>query len=479
MNSVIGIIFTTIPFLVIALMSLAFVGYAGATLVWPRFLVYPYLGILFWANSSHYGSLEAVAPTLYTRGSNILYFSLLFWLLLAAMLWAKLSVAFERRQAAQCNLLPWFSAWAVLLSGHICIGLFLEIPFKEIISVAGISNIVWMAALIILIQLGFRNQKELAEFSKFIILVGLARAAFGLVRWIAFGGDPSNVYENYGKLDLKLTFFDINDGLVCWLALCVAAVQLLRPGQDEFSRMWRFILWMTIVICVTCIILSFRRTAWIGLILGSIFLLMHLPSRRRIQVALLGIPTILAGVLYAAWKRLSQTKGAGGLESFFHDLQSNDIGEEGARVLELKLVWADFIEHPIFGIGSWGRYKGHEFIAWQTGEAGGTFVHSGILHIALKSGLVGLVLMVGLISAFIHFWLKNKSAIEQTAQPLAIAGVAGIIFMIPDLIIGTPISEIRTMQMLALCLALPYVAYGAGGHNPHTAEVSITTLGTR
>ncbi len=461
MNSIIGIVFTTIPFLVVVLMSLAFVGYAGATLAWPRFLLYPYLGIFFWISSSNFGRLEAVAPSIFSRGSGVLYFSLLLWLLLAAMLWAQLSAAFERRRAARCNLLPWFSAWAVLLLGHVCVGLYFEIPFKDIISSTGLSNIVWMAVLIITIQLAIRNQKELIEFSKLIVLAGLARALFGMVRWIAFGGDPSNVYENYGGIDLKLTFFDINDSLVCWLALCIAAIQLFRPGQDEFSRMWRFILWMTVVVCVTCIILSFRRTVWVGLIFGGIFLLMHLPFRRRVQVALLSVPTVLIGILYSAWKRLSQTKGAEGLESFFHDLQSNNFGAESERLLELKLVWADFIEHPIFGIGSWGQYKGYEMISWQIGEAGGTFVHSGILHIAFKSGLIGLVLMVGLTSAFISFWRKNKDSIEQSAQPLAIAGVAGMLFMLPDLIIGTPIPQIRTMQMLALCLALPYVANSA------------------
>jgi hypothetical protein len=50
--------------------------------------------------------------------------------------------------------------------------------------------------------------------------------------------------------------------------------------------------------------------------------------------------------------------------------------------------------------------------------------------------------------------------IDPALQPIAIAGVAGLLFMVPDMIIGTPIPQVRTMQMLALCLALPYLAYG-------------------
>jgi hypothetical protein len=30
--------------------------------------------------------------------------------------------------------------------------------------------------------------------------------------------------------------------------------------------------------------------------------------------------------------------------------------------------------------------------------------------------------------------------------------------MLPDLLIGTPFPQVRTTQMLAICLALPYVA---------------------
>jgi hypothetical protein len=30
--------------------------------------------------------------------------------------------------------------------------------------------------------------------------------------------------------------------------------------------------------------------------------------------------------------------------------------------------------------------------------------------------------------------------------------------MLPDLLVGTPFPQVRTTQMLAICLALPYVA---------------------
>ena len=41
---------------------------------------------------------------------------------------------------------------------------------------------------------------------------------------------------------------------------------------------------------------------------------------------------------------------------------------------------------------------------------------------------------------------------------LATAGAAGLAFMLPDLLVGTPFPQVRTTQMLAICMALPYVA---------------------
>jgi len=458
MDNILGLAYTVFPFVVIIIIALVVIVLAGLSLARPRMLLYPYLGIIFFVTGNSYGRLEAAASSIYSRGSGVLYFSFMLWLLFALMLWAKFSLALGRNQFGRCNLLPWFSAWAILLVGHIFVGLFFGIPFADIVAPSGISNIVWMGVLILSMLLVFRSKNELNELAKVIVLAGLARGLFGLVRWIAFGGDPANAYANRHGLDLKLTFFDINDSLVCWLAISIAAVNLFRSSNIEYSRLWRFIFLATIIACAACIILSFRRTVWIGVLLGSLFILVNLPSQRRIQFLLIGAPPVLVGLVYSAWKRLSQTKGATGLGDFFFDVQSRSIGAESPRLLELKLAWADFIDHPIFGIGSWGRYKGHELISWQTGEYGGTFLHSGVLHIALKSGFIGLILIAGLTFAFIRFWRTQKNMISREALPLAIAGVSGVLFMLPDLIIGTPITQIRTMQMIAFCLSLPYVA---------------------
>lgn len=448
------------PFVVVVVAALLTVCFAGATLATPRLLVYPYLGVLFWVTGNTYGRMDAVASSLYSRGSGVLYFPALLWLLFAAMLWSICSASFARYRRPTCNLLPWYLGFVVLLVAHMAVGLATGVPLEETISPAGFSNIIWMAALIITVLYCFRSDEQFAEFSKFIVIVGTARAVFGLIRWVGFGGDPANAYQNRHGLDLKLTFFDINDSLVCWLALAIAAIQLFG-GRQSHSSFWRIVLWGALVSCLLCIVLSFRRTAWLGMLIAGAFILLQLPAKTRGRALTLAGPAVLTGILFSAWKRLSQTKGAGGLEGFFFDIQSRAFGAESSRLLELKLVAADIFANPLFGIGSWGRYAGHELISWQTGEYGGTFVHSGVLHVALKSGLIGVALCLGLIVAVAKQWKSVCMTPYTHGKVLAIAGISGALFAIPDLIIGTPVPQVRTMQMIALCVALPYLVRSA------------------
>ena len=450
----------SVPFVLVIALAGLLIAFAGIGLAQPRFLLYPYLALLFTFSGATFGRVDPVALSVYSRGAGMLIFPLVMWLLLAATLWMWLSSMFRSRSLNDCNLLPWFVAWTVLLLGHVVVGLATGIPLKETLSVGGFSNVAWMAILVIAMQFAFRNPDQLQELMKLIVLIGAVRATYGLVRWLALGGDPANAYANRMGLDVKLTFFDINDSLVCWLALSVAALRLWRPTARRESVLWQLIYLGTMVVCAACIVLSYRRTAWVGVLLGGIWLLLYLPVRRRIQVALLAAPVMIAGVAYGAWHRLSQTRGARGLGGFFFDLQSKAFGPESQRLLELKLALTDFIDHPIAGIGAWGRFKGYQMVSWHWGPDGGTFVHSGVLHIAYKTGLIGLILFGGLITALVLFWRRHSAHIEGPLQPLAIAGIAGLLFMLPDIIIGTPIPQVRTMQMLAFCLALPYLAYG-------------------
>jgi hypothetical protein len=460
MQNLVLYVYTSLPFIVVALLCVLAVVCAGVGMVRPRYLAYAYMLVFFFKNSTSYGSLATVgSPGIYTRGSGVLLFPLLFWMMFAFWCCARVSASFQRHPTPPCNLRPWFLGWFLLLGAHLAAGLFMDIKLADILAVSGFSNIIWMAPLVSLLVLSFRTREDAVELSRFIMLAGLGRAMFGLVRWAVFKGDPNNVYANMNAIKIKLTFFDINDSLLCTIAFAIAAVNLFQIVKTRRSTFWRLVEWATLGATAICVVLSYRRSAWIGFVLAGLIVMLRFPMQRRIQLMVLGTPVVGAGLLYAAFKRLGQTKGAGhGLSSLIFDMQSKRFGSESERVMELKFALADFISHPLTGIGTWGRYSGYQHISWQAGQDGGLFLHSGVLHIALKAGLPGLILLGGTIWAFCAFTRRALRNAPPELLGLATAGAAGLAFMLPDLLIGTPFPQVRTTQMLAICLALPYVA---------------------
>jgi hypothetical protein len=469
MDTFLFYLFNSLPFVAVLLLAVLAVAGIAIGMVAPRFLVYPYLAVFFWINSTSYGSLSVFASSsVYARGSGLLYFGLVLWYVLGAWCCARAASSFRGLAAPPCNLRPWFLGWLVLLAGHVAVALVTGISLKQALAPSGFSNIVWMAPLIALMLLSFRTPAQLAALTRFILLAGLARALFGLGRWAVLGGDPNNIYANVNAIKIRLTFFDINDSLVCCLAFAIAAVNLFQAVKTPRSHLWIVVEWLTLLATALCIVLSYRRTAWIGFLLAVAILMLRFPPRRRVQLVVLGLPVVGAALLSVAVARLGQTKGAAGqgLSSLVYDMESGRFGAESERVLELKLALADFLSHPLTGIGAWGRYTGYQRISWQVSEEGGLFLHSGVLHVALKSGLPGIALFAGLGLAFVAVARRALRQLPPEQLALGAAGVAGVAFMLPDLLVGTPIPQVRTTQMLAVCMALPYLALAAGTPAP-------------
>jgi hypothetical protein len=467
MDELLPYLYASLPFVVVAVLALLSVAGIAVGMVQPRLLVYPYLAIFFLVNSTSYGNLSvfSTGSGVYARGSGLLYFALVLWYMLGAWCCARISNNFrDRGPAPPCNLRPWFLAWFLLLLGHVVAAIFLGKKLSHALAPSGFSNIVWMAPLVSLLLLTFRTRAHATELARFIMLAGLGRALFGLARWAFAGGDPNNVYANLNAIKIRLTFFDINDSLLCALAFALAAVPLFHPARVQRARAWIALEWLTLPATALCIVLSYRRTAWIGFVLALAVVVWRFPLRRRLQLLAISLPLVVPALGYVGLERLSQTKGAGpGVASIAYDMQSRRFGAESERVLELKLALADFLDSPLTGIGSWGRYAGHQRISWQTGTDGGAFIHSGVLHIGLKSGLIGLALFAGTAGAFLVAARRALRQLPPELLGLATAGAAGLAFMLPDILVGTPFPQVRTSQMLAVCMALPYLAMAAAG----------------
>jgi hypothetical protein len=463
-----------VPVLIALLLAVAVVLLGFGVGRQPALLAFLFLLVMYWAPEISFGRVDSVlAPrSLYSRGAGVLWQPALAWAMVVSLIWLQVADRFATRPPLVPNLGPlrlWFLAFGLLYVLHVCVALLLDRSARDAVGPAGFSNVLWAGIFAALVCACFRTEASLKRLLWFIVLMGAAHAVYGLVRWAAFGGDPANAYANRHGLALRLTYFDVYDSLVSFLA-AAASLLLLYPRRQEDAPvrgLGRFSLWCVIIVCTACIALSFRRAALFGLMLGGAFLFWQVSRAGRLRLLWLGAPAALAGVAYAAWRRLSQTKQAGGLSDFFFDVTPTPIGPDSPRLLELKLAWASFAESPLTGVGSWGNYKGWQLVSWQWYEGGGGhYLHSGVLHLGLKTGVVGLLLLLGLLVTYFVFWHGVRRQLGGTPLVLAACGVAGLLFVAPDFLISTSLTKLRAAMFIGLCIALPFAAAAVAGARP-------------
>ena len=452
------VLFTFYPFALAIGLAVGIAAFGGAVLGRPVVPLLVYLAVFFTFAQSGYGSLDLRSNAVYFRGSGQLFFPLVFWGLLVAVGWTWLGRAFSNaKPVGTPSVNRWLMAWLALLVAHTAWGLASGAKLADILGGYGFVYLVWMAPLILLMVWSARDMGTLVLLARLLVLASLAKSVFGLARWAFFGGDPANYYQNFGNVNIKLTYFDIGDSMVCLLGAAVAASLLFVRRVTRQFQPWDLVNAMTVVLALACITLSYRRTVWGGVALAVLLLLWRMDAKVRFPVLLAGVPVFVAGLIFAASRRLGKQSGVDGIGSFVFDLVSSRTGAESTRALELRLAWESFAESPIFSIGSWGRYANSQLIPWQDSTTAGSLLHSGTLHIAMKSGLIGLFLLAGVIWAYTSQVRRLRREPDAISTALVIASCCGLLLMVPDFLFGTPTIQIRTTQLMAFCLGLPYM----------------------
>jgi hypothetical protein len=289
---------------------------------------------------------------------------------------------------------------------------------------------------------------------------------------VFFGGDTANPYKNFEQIDVKILFFDIGDNFVASLGAFCAAWLLTAP-QLRLRGMKRLALFAFLILELVAVALSFRRSSLIGLSLMFALLIYRLPGRQRMVFILFagGFLTAIAMVFFRQRLQFAgDGAGAGGIiASLIYDIApSKNIDDN--RFYELYAAAKSIGGNWLIGLGTWGTFTGDEdILSYHFGRY--DFVHSGFGHIILKTGVIGLLLFCGLLAAFIRHHIKSRKSLAGVSLLLSDAGMAGFLFWVPTLLIGTPIIEFRTMLLLGLSLALPFVAVGLHAYRTHARQV--------
>lgn len=422
----------------------------------PKLVVFGFIGVLFLFSDSTWGQLQA-GNTIYSRGSGMFYFSLLNLVLLTAGIAALVKrLANPRGPQLAPPMAKYFVAFVFLLFAHVVIGLMVGIELNVILGYRGVLNVLNMLVFMYLLIIAFENGKNSEQLLLAIIALAAIRTVFGAVRFFVFDGDAANPYRNFEGIDIKIFFFDISDNFVASIGAFCAAWLLTAP-EIRLSLFKRILLILFLVLEIAAVALSFRRSSLIGLGLMFVFLFLRLPGQRKFFFSLLAAALlfVVATVFYE--HRLQFSSSDSMLSSLIYDI-SPDQGIRDGRFYELYAAAQSMEGHWLFGRGTWGTFSGdrdrlsyHEHF---------NFVHSGFGHMVLKTGVVGLLLFCCILVAYVSFYLKHRPYLFGNARLMADTGFAGFLFWVPTLLVGTPIIEFRTMLLLGMTLAMPFIAVG-------------------
>ena len=423
----------------------------------PAIVTLGFIAVLYVFSSSTWGQLQE-ENTIYARGTGLFAFSLLnllLWAAAAAMLIRTRTHLPHQGKNLSSPFTVFLTVFSFMLLGHLALGLMSGKEPLTILGYNGIINVLNMALFSLLILSVIDSEQCRRQLLLLLLGLAAARAAFGLVRYQFFGGDSANPYRNFEKLDIKLVYFDIADNYVAALAAFCIAWLLMMPGV-RMSLHKRALLLGLFTIEVATVALSFRRSSLVGLGLMFAVLLWQLPWQRRILCGGIGLTALVIGAATLMRERLQfNTQRTGFLSSLLYDV-GPARATEVSRFYELEAAAKSLDGQWLFGLGSWGTFYGNEdALDYHFGKF--DFVHSGFGHLILKSGLVGLMVFLSLLAACVLHYFRHRPAIRGNGALLADMGMAGLLFWLPTLFIGTPIIEFRSMLLIGMTLALVYL----------------------
>ncbi|ODS67739.1 MAG: hypothetical protein ABS43_29820 [Bordetella sp. SCN 67-23] len=482
MNSILPYLFGYgIPFGIVIAMALVSVLALGLFIAYPKYGALPFFAVVLVFVNTSYGlqAEDAGGFSVYTKGGRYLPFPIIQFYLYGLFVATWVGNLFSRYRPLQQSGGVWMLLFAILFAGHFAVGLFEGEHWLVLISQRGLTNVLHMAMVIYITATVLRNQHDLSNLTKVFLAVAVYHGVFGVGRFLLFGGDPQNAYENFGNLNIKITYWDVNEGLIATMAAFYFAWRLTHEWEKlSTGAKWLFLTCLAVELLV--IVFSFRRSNWFGLLLAGVFFLYWQPPSRRWIYFVLGVAVVLPSLLAVGTYRAQETLNRSNL-TFLERIapdssKAKSLTDKESRFFELYTALQTVKEKPLFGVGTWGSFKvgasEHMALAYHGGRY--DFVHSGFGHVLLKSGFLGLFLFVGILVALWRYASRLRQYVPENSLALFESFRAGLIFFIPTLLSGTPIPEFRTMIWLGLVLAIPLAI--AKMSAPKTIGARATTM---
>ena len=381
----------------------------------------------------------SVADTLFSRGTGVLPASIFN----IALMFAAVVCLVRHHRFAELRRLPLMLLFGLVLAYAIGVLVAVASGFSLTASLTGTGGLglVIAACAAIVTVSAVQDAAAAQRLTTLIQVLGVYIAAFGLARFVWAGGDPSDPYLDYSGINVHLTYYENAYAFVMTAALWSAALHWI-PGSGARPKSkttaWLIVDVVTIALTTAAILLTFRRTNYLAIVVGAGCLVVIVRRARWLLV-------VGTAAAVASFNLLQQARDFAGSWIVLFESSGED-----PRKNELLLAWDAVSTHP-FGQGVFGHYGGTPGPGWP---ATPEIVHDVFLWIGLKLGIVGVVLIVlVLCSSFVRLAATSRSDDDSIRSRslllLALFGAWSIAFAV-----STPLLEARLAVLFGVWLGL-------------------------
>jgi hypothetical protein len=421
--------------------------------------------VLLVSTSSDFGTItEGYAggiSILWVKGTKSFFFSFLDMLLFGTWLLGVVALSFwnQKDKDAINPLAKWYLIFGALFLGYIIFAMFSNTPLLLEFSQRGVINVLWQGIFVSLLFATVRTEKDVKTLTWIIVLCLAGREFFGLFRYVFMGGDPQNYYANFQHINVKMTFWDINDSVLGSLMMGFATWKLLAERHGKWEVRFGFAT-LALMGLLTPVLTS-RRTAQSGVLMAMILLFFLLPRKRRAPILI--VFALIVPLALSALALRSTDSNVSMLEKILIDVKADPNADPRAsRFYELTTAWKTVREEPFFGVGPSGSFKVSSPVGLYYHNGVYDYVHSGFGHVLLKTGFVGLFIFVSLFVTYIRHVKRGWREVLPEHKALVVGALCGFIAQLPDMLNGTAIPQIRNMQLGGLLFAVPLICMAIG-----------------
>ncbi|MFH1861582.1 MAG: O-antigen ligase family protein, partial [bacterium] len=221
---------------------------------------------------------------------------------------------------------------------------------------------------------------------------------------------------------------------------------------------------LLLVIATLCLglILTFTRVFWI-MVFAATVLMLIIARRQKIVYPRMTMLIVIAGLVLTLVIQTNSLNSAVIKEAVLRRsasiLSATERFREDTlfvRYLESRYAWQKIVENPLLGIGLGNQYRPVIFgNVYYEKISKGTQLHNGYFATQLKMGLLGTIVFLWLIGAFLHRFFKRWKLIKDPLYQSVALGVAVCVGgMLISNLISSPFLAIHWVAVFSVSMGV-------------------------